>query len=79
MKKKCTECAQHPLLRCTGESQEINQRAEWACPVCGREYWFQENGDLTPYKPEDFPVSKEPEKAPEKPTGWKSYRFKSNP
>jgi len=76
MKKKCSECAQHPLLRCTGESQEINERAEWACPVCDREYWFQANGDLSPDKPEDAPSSKEP-KEPEKSTKWgKSYRFK---
>ena len=72
----CTECAQHPSLRQTGCSQEINKRAEWKCPVCNQEYWYQEDESLAPYEPEGAPISKEPEK----PTTWgKSYKFKNNP
>lgn len=45
---KCTECNTHPQLRHTGWSQKINKRAEWICPVCHTQYWYQDDGSLAP-------------------------------
>ena len=62
---KCAECIHQAELIRTGYSEEVNGRAEWRCPVCGREYWLQQDKSLATTKPEPKKV---------KPIVWNVWR-----